>query len=210
MWTKFKNWCERQSGHYPPRWWWPCVRIYGGAGQHATCYMTRILLGPRTPWGQLYLHIFHREDLDRDPHDHPFPFWTMPLNVDYIEEVMEHASHVVGRQCFKEVTVRRWHISYRAAEHTHRVVRTASGKWPLVTLVWRGTSARKWGFWIRGCKLVPDGTGKLDFVDNVNRNWIPYQQYIGDPSIGNGSSNKLDEFCPGKIAPERLKGDIVQ
>lgn len=189
MWTRFKAWLEQQSSHYPPRWWWPVVRIYGGpeGAESRKCYMTRVLLGPATRWGQLYLHVFHREDIDRDPHDHPFAFWTMPLNCDYFEEVYEHRENNTG--CFKILRVPRWRISYRPAEHTHRIVNTTrrGNPWPLVTLVWRSTSVRKWGFW---CHTD---------TDPRPRYWVHYLNYLDRGATSGPSANVpgIDEACPG-------------
>ena len=53
-------------------------RIYGRE-ETTTLYLLRVKLTPKTRWGQLYLHIFHRGDQDRCPHDHPWDFWTFPL-----------------------------------------------------------------------------------------------------------------------------------
>lgn len=192
LWRRFKAKLEDLSGHYPPRWWWPVVRIYGGphgVGSRV-CYMTRMIFPP-TPWGRLYLHTFHREDIDRDPHDHPFPFWTLPLNQGYFEEVMEHSDTAPGRQCFKQVHVPRWRFSYRPPTHTHRITHTDSGRWPLVTLVWRGKATRKWGFWIRRGA-------------NLDREWVYHRKYE-DGALGLESDTGLDVHCPGKALPDRMR-----
>lgn len=193
-------WCEwyiSMSDVYPPRWYWPIVRIYGGPdGQLArTCYMTRVLVGPRTPWGQLYLHFFHREDMDRDPHDHPFDFWTLPLNQGYIEEVYEHDAKrepYVG--CFKTVDVPRFRVAYRPATHTHRVVATSKGTWPLVTLVWRSPNKRKWGFWTH---WQDDVIKNEDYQRGLARMrfFTPYQDYVYQGR--NANVEGVDISCPG-------------
>jgi hypothetical protein len=191
MFNKFKTWFARMSAVYPARWYWPIVQIYGGPAQ-GTLYMTRVLLSPQTPWGRLYLHIFHREDLDRDPHDHPFDFWTIPLNQSYIEEVFDR-----GNICFHQQRVPRWRISYRPATHTHRVTSAERG-WPLITLVWRGTTQRPWGFWCHTIKQV-----KTD----KNRIFIPWTSYCYEGTHDNIPG--ADEMCPGSLPNDswdRFKG----
>lgn len=136
--------------------------IFGAEAEHDTPYMTRVTLG------RLRLHIFWRGDADPDPHDHPWGFWTFPLQ-DYLEEVVMPDDEALG---FADVfgldpgvfvsqqVVKRFRLHYRPATHTHRVlgacretttadspVRTwgLTGR-PLVTLVWRERESRDWGF----------------------------------------------------------------
>lgn len=121
-------------------------------------YMTRYWIG------RLRLHIFYRGDLDPDPHDHPWSFWTFPLT-PYVEEVTE----LIGCACcdnydvyqtYRQVVPAFW-PSWRPATHRHRVlgrhdpmaavdftsqplVDTKPGK--IITIVWRGKGERRWGF----------------------------------------------------------------
>lgn len=176
----------RQCAHYPARWYWPIVRIFGGPAQD-TCYMTRGILTPPTRRGQLYLHVFHREDLDRDPHDHPFDFWTLPLNKGYIEDVYSE-----GSECFLRVHVPRWRWSFRPAEHCHRVVETDDGRWPLVTLVWRGPSKRRWGFWVH----------TREALDATKRRWVLWKDYIFGGESANANLPGRDVNCPGATRRE--------
>jgi hypothetical protein len=151
--------------------------------------MTRVILGPLTPrvevfgrciWpgGQPYLHVFHRQDVDRDPHDHPFPFWTMPLNQSYVETVYDRESN-----CFRDQRVKHMEWSYRPATHTHRVVSCPLG-WPLVTLVWRGSSERKWGFWCH------------DSETSNQRHFVGWKMYCYTRD-GVANINGNDVQCPG-------------
>ncbi|MFC3724437.1 hypothetical protein [Neoaquamicrobium sediminum] len=104
-------------------------------GDDGSPYMTRMWIG------RLRLHIFHRGDLDADPHDHPWDFWTFPLT-PYVEEVTERrnvrvSDHVVPVDALNETfdfghteeryevrrqIVRAWRWTFRPAEHTHRVL----------------------------------------------------------------------------------------
>ncbi len=130
--------------------------FYGRDARYPTPYLTRVYLLPRTRWGQLCLHVFHRGDLDPDPHDHPFDFWTRPLWSAYFEEVMDG----YGRLSVRTVLPGRWH--HRRAEHTHRVLGPSAGMRdgvPIMatdrrqyTLIWkapRSQGRREWGFWVK-------------------------------------------------------------
>lgn len=119
-----------------------------------TPYMTRIWLG------RLRLHIFHRGDVDPDCHDHPWDFWTFPLNSyveevavmvgqkgDYDENLRKRLEHEFGT--YRQV-VPAWRLTFRPAKHCHRVLGPERRHWlwgtKIVTLVWRGQARRAWGF----------------------------------------------------------------
>lgn len=195
------NWLHRQLGM-----WSPVRVIVGGPdGKNHSAYMVRLMFTPSTPWGQLYVHVFYREDLDRDPHDHPFGFWTWPVNQGYVEEVFEHderpwmrvhhrwldehgqerREHFPGTHCFREqhVAQGRWH--YRPATHTHRILRTDSGRWPLVTIVWRGPTTRKWGFWTYA-------------RTRSERTWTHWKEYVYGRGLDNLPGD-ADRNCPGHV-----------
>lgn len=180
---KWHAFYQRQCIYEPVRWYWPIIRIYGGAeGSRSTVYMTRVVLLPFKwirKYGGLYLHIFHREDLDRDPHDHPFGYWTLPINQGYFEEVYDAET-----ECFKVVRAPRLRWSHRPATHIHRVTDCEHG-WPLITLVWRGPTKRRWGFWCHTEDQRPDDTTRF---------WTPWMQYC------NGEHANVvgaDMNCPG-------------
>lgn len=145
--------------------------VYGKEDDHATPYMTRYWIG------RLRIHIFHRGDQDPDCHDHPWDFWTFPLT-PYVEEVARQTAQKgdydenYAKRSTDEFEVTRqvvpaWRLTFRRAEHCHRVLGHFSGTFfatgrfegwskretfpevddgPVVTLVWRGGSRRKWGF----------------------------------------------------------------
>jgi hypothetical protein len=128
--------------------------IYGRDGDSGTPYMTRMW------FGRLRLHIFHRGDQDKDPHDHPWGFWTFPLR-SYVEEVVERGNLFDDDEYFtRRQIVRAFRLHYRPATHTHRVVGPWGGNHlddiagfePTVvagsiwTIVWREKPSRAWGF----------------------------------------------------------------
>lgn len=147
--------------------------IYGRGGDLDRPYLTRLW------FGRLRLHIFFKGDQDPDPHDHPWDFWTLPL-VAYEEEVLGPDHMTLTRQI-----VPAWRISFRTANHTHRVLGPRPGpiaRWlrlPLITIVWRGRTWRKWGFWPRkaGYPIV-----RAWYV----REWTPWDQYLANKDGGAG------------------------
>lgn len=133
-----------------------------------TPMMTRIWIG------RLRLHIFWRGDGDPDCHDHPWDFWTFPLT-PYVEEVANYQRDTITpgeperpkRYFYTKEVVPRFRWSFRPAEYTHRVLGRFGGDYPvdlmgdgngrlvrepavepgpIITLVWRSPTKRKWGF----------------------------------------------------------------
>lgn len=123
--------------------------INGAKGEHKTPYMTRVWIG------RLRLHIFYRGDADPDCHDHPWDFWTFPLT-SYVEETYTALVHPDGSSQRHIQVVPAWRLTFRPAEHTHRVLGRYGGQhygYPLVdngkkivTIVWQGRVRREWGF----------------------------------------------------------------
>ena len=136
----------------------PVIRTY--RGDDGDAYMTRIT------WGLNRLHIFHRGDGDKDPHDHPWAFTTFPLT-SYVEEVTEC---VDGTWIRRREVVRAFRIHRRPATYLHRVLGRWSGTGTevaplarIVTLVRRSGDDREWGFLrLRG----------------PNACWTPWRDYV--------------------------------
>lgn len=133
-------------------------------GDDGSPYMSRYWIG------RLRLHVFHRGDLDPDPHDHPWDFWTFPLT-SYVEEVaVRYSDGLFGKH---RQVVPALRLSFRAAAYCHRVLgrhwkgmaehrlghyvsathgnllESVGPAWrpgKIVTIVWRGKTFRKWGF----------------------------------------------------------------
>jgi len=156
--------------------------VYGKDGVHRTPYLTRIKLTPKTPWGQLMFHIFHRGDADDHPHDHPWDFWTFPLN-SYVEECWctvggnewhRGRAYWPGESYMLKSVVRAWRWHFRPAEYMHRVLH--SYRYPTLTeeletyysyakgarlarskriwtLVWAKPKRRSWFFLVDGVKV---------------------------------------------------------
>jgi hypothetical protein len=114
--------------------------------------LTRYFLIRTKRCGNLYLHIFHRSDEDRELHDHPWTFISLMLWNGYYEVTPKGRSLKLPGA-----------ILYRPATWRHRV--ELRNDKPSVSLVWVSQKSRTWGFftdrgWIpfydffkdKGCK----------------------------------------------------------
>jgi hypothetical protein len=117
---------------------------------------------------KLMVHHFLPNVEDRDPHDHPRPFWTLVLKGCYFDLVPcpecdgvgtwteytspEEAGHGPCPRCRGDKVVvgdvmRRGMVRYRPAEHTHLTQTSRAGAWTVVVMC---PLARPWGFWRSG------------------------------------------------------------
>lgn len=92
------------------------------------------------------LHKFYRGDDLRAPHDHPWPFWTLPLCRGY-KELRPGARGLLWPNW-----VDGWRLHYRPSKYQHIVVDPPKPFW---TIVVTGRKNRGWGFWPRGKAFVP-------------------------------------------------------
>jgi hypothetical protein len=105
-------------------------------------YMNRWIL-----WfglGTLRVHRFMRDDEDRDLHDHPWAFVTIPLQT-YHEAVTVSGEASDSLRTLR--TVRRFRPHFRRAKHRHSVKLITRPTW---TIVITGPKTRSWGFWRHG------------------------------------------------------------
>ena len=96
------------------------------------------------------LHRIVRPDGDRDPHNHPWDFWTLVLRRSYIECVYVKPELTRGRVDADDVKVLNYRrfgaLDWRPAEHMHRIDKLPNGEaWTLV--VTKQRPDHKWGFW---------------------------------------------------------------
>lgn len=145
----------------------PRLETIGARDAQGRRYMTRLI------WGRARVHVFHRGDADPDPHTHPWPFWTFPLT-PYLETVFDPETCA-----FRDQVVRAFRLHYRPASYAHRVIcglsRYSAGR--IVTLVWRGRGASRWGFW------VPDPLGEL-LRRRPTFAWVWWRTYFGLEEVG--------------------------
>lgn len=99
----------------------------------------------QTPWFALYLHWIFLPDDDRDPHDHPFTFWSWIVRGGYTERVWRifpgkhKADWVQGEKTWK-----RFSLHKMSQAEAHMIEHLKPGT---ITLVWAGRKTRDWGFY---------------------------------------------------------------
>lgn len=96
------------------------------------------------------LHRIVRPDQDRDPHDHPWDFWTLVLKGGYVEHIYHQPYKTRPRNPGidkPEAVVRMpGDRSFRPATHLHRIDSLPFGDaWTLVMTKRR--EGHQWGFW---------------------------------------------------------------
>lgn len=101
------------------------------------------------------LHHFYKGDDARAPHDHPWPFWTLPLCSGYLEETPDEFGEL------KPEWVRGWRLNYRPSSYQHIV---NNPKRPFWTLVFTGGKERSRGFWPAIKEVRSTGTVRRIFV----------------------------------------------
>lgn len=108
-------------------------------------YLRRLRL-IQTPWFGIFLHETWHRDQDRDPHDHPWTFWTFVLKGGYEEIVVS-----------PDRSYRRSHprFSFKHLNKTwfHRIIELHNS--PTWTLMFVGPRTREWGF------LLPDDSWQV-------------------------------------------------
>lgn len=126
------------TGQRSPRWAFmqrmviPC--------QDGLVYLVRLRI-VQTPQFAVYLHDINEPDGDRDPHDHPWTFWSFVLRGSYTETL--HVMPHVLLDATRENTWRRWSLHRMGRETAHRITHAAPG---LKTLILTGPRKRNWGF----------------------------------------------------------------
>lgn len=146
---------ERRARHTPyfhldgymNRWWVVPFRADLGDGT-----------GPVSPWRRpiawlfqrfdiaFRLHEILRSDLERNAHDHPWPYVTIILRGGYVEQRFDELGRVVSQ---------RWHgpgsVLYRPANSWHRLHLPAGQS--ALTLFISGSKCQSWGFNVNGVKV---------------------------------------------------------
>jgi len=132
-------------------------------------YLRRLRI-VQTPWFALYLHFIFLPDEDRDPHDHPWNFWSFIVKGGYTERMYDLGGPFGNMRFLGEKTHRRGYLHSVKVNQAHRIVRAEPG---LTTLVFCGRRQRDWGFW------TEDG-------------FVRWQDYDRQPE---GVSPPVDEFA---------------
>lgn len=110
----------------------------------------------QTPWFAVYLHWIYLPDSDRDPHDHPWKFWSFILQGGYREFLWTSRYDREDNLLYHEVNDwDQYSLHKMPIRYAHQIVSVEPGT---VTLIITGKRHRIWGFW------TPEG-------------WVPYNKY---------------------------------
>lgn len=93
----------------------------------------------QTPWWAVYVHWINEPDTDRDPHDHPWNFWSFILRGGYTEVIYERLHPIHTEQTWRQYSWHRMPIT-----KAHSITSVEPG---LMTLVITGRRVRTWCFW---------------------------------------------------------------
>lgn len=116
----------------------------------------------KTPFFGVYLHDLNLPDTDRDPHDHPWTFWSFVLSGGYEEIVFEDLQYLPGLRsplCAERIYNRRWLKWSWHRMNTNAAHKILSVQPKTKTLVFTGPRVREWGFWTQD-------------------RWIPWKPYV--------------------------------
>jgi hypothetical protein len=120
-------------------------------------YLVRLRI-VQTPWFAIYLHDLREPDRDRDPHDHPWTFWSVILRGGYTEKVWQprrgegvdrwtRSTHPNGYFGPPATYRRRWlggSVHKMTMDKAHMIESVRPGTKSLVIC---GRRRRTWGFW---------------------------------------------------------------
>lgn len=115
----------------------------------------------QTPLFGIYVHFIYREDLDRDPHDHPWVFWRIVLKGAYTEEYYPAKEYPMST--FRIHMSGRWFNKFPQSA-AHRISAVTPGT---VTLVIVGKKSAVWGFWQN--------------MGNLTCKFTPWHKYVVNP-----------------------------
>jgi hypothetical protein len=132
-------------------------------------YLRRYFITPRWFPIRIFLHRIYKPDPDRDLHDHPWDFTTIPIKGGYQQLVRLPGSVEYT------TTMWRWRVAHNKAEFTHRIVSVEPNTW---TLLFVRRARRMWGFWPEE-PAQPIGRGLWVGPRYV---FVPWREYLGLPA----------------------------
>jgi hypothetical protein len=135
-------------------------------------YLRRLRI-VQTPWLSLYLHFIQGPDRDRDPHDHPWNFWSFIVRGSYSEMLFSicgcgsNNRHILPRRAHQHHG--RFSLHRMPLDKAHMITEASPH---LTTLVLCGRKGRDWGFY-------------------PGRGFVPWQEY----GRAEGVNPPIDEFA---------------
>lgn len=119
-------------------------------------YLRRFYITPRNWRYRVFIHHIFRSDEDRDPHDHPWSFFTLMLKGWYCEKHYDQPPNPIS---YSITILKPLRFLFRKATDTHRLYLYGGPVW---TLVIAGKTVRPWGFW-------------------TYMGWVPWRKYLHVP-----------------------------
>ena len=113
-------------------------------------------------WG-LYIHRFHRSDIDRETHSHPWD-WAASFIIagGYSEERRNEFDQVTRRD------VEPFSFNFLRSTDFHRVDLIENDCWTLFLV---GPKSKSWGFWDRETKMYTPWREFLDRNQRASARW---------------------------------------
>lgn len=130
-----------------------------------TVYLRRLRV-VQTPWFSWLIHWINEPDFDRDPHDHPWTFWSLIVRGGYAERVYSRYAPntrtpvLSVRSRLANYSTRVWRrasLHKMATEDAHQITEVIPGT---ITCVFTGRRVRQFCFW------TPAGE-------------VPWRRYLG-------------------------------
>lgn len=106
-----------------------------------------IVLG--TPFFGIYVHFIYKEDLQRDPHDHPWWFFSFIIRGGYTEEYVKSPGRY--EECWSEQVHKAGRVRFFPLRDAHRINSVRPNTTSIVLV---GPKVRYWGFY-SGPKWIP-------------------------------------------------------
>jgi hypothetical protein len=111
-------------------------------------YLDRLKL-IKTPLFSVYLHHIHRQDIETDPHDHPWDmFFSIPICGSYVER---HWPDKHDPERCRIRHRRRWSIARTSRRAAHMIDAVTGPLWTVVFIFGRDHDG--WGFWRDGAYI---------------------------------------------------------
>lgn len=118
----------------------------------------------QTPRGAVYLHWIFMADGDRDPHDHPWNFWSLVIRGGYLEKLLGIPLITrVGEVTYPEWG--KWSFRKMPRGKAHSILTVQPGT---ITLVFTGKRSSTWGFYTK------QGFVPFDQYDGMNAGPDPF------------------------------------
>ena len=108
-----------------------------------------------TPWFNIYLHRISASDREKDPHDHPFSFWSFILSGSYREWFCLPPSFIAVHYG----TYKAGDWVHHTAEDVHQLTILTPVVW---TLVFTSGRNRYWGYRL---------------VNQFDKAWVGHKEY---------------------------------